>query len=63
MNELTSLSLLLLLLAFLVLMLLYAQARQRARAYRRGKKKFALLYEHLEKLRDTMLSESDRWPI
>jgi hypothetical protein len=63
MNELTSLGLLLLLLAFLVLMFLYAQARRRASQYRRGKKKFALLNEHLEKLRETMLSESDRWPM
>src|SRR5687767_5637440 len=63
MNELTSLGLLLILLAFLVLILLYAQARRMAGAYRRGKKKFALLHEHLEKLRDTMLSESDRWPM
>src|SRR5215207_4188346 len=63
MNELTSLVLLLLLLVFIVLMFLYAQARLRAGEYRRGKKKFANLNEHLEKLRDTMLSESDRWPM
>jgi hypothetical protein len=63
MNELTSLGLLLLLLVFIMLMFFYAQARLRARAYRRGKKKFITLKEHLEKLRDTMLSESDRWPM
>ena len=63
MNELTSLVVLLLSLALMVLVFLYAQARRMARAYRRGKKKFALLNEHLEKLRDTMLSESDRWPM
>ena len=63
MNEITSLVFLILLLAFLVLMFLYAQARLRARGFRRGKKKFATLNEHLEKLRDTMLSESDRWPM
>src|SRR5215207_1681886 len=63
MNELTSLVLLLLLLVFIVLMFLYAQARLRAGEYRRGKKKFANLNEHLEKLRETMLSESDRWPM
>src|ERR1044071_1576972 len=63
MNELTSLGLLILLLAFLVLMLLYAQARARAGAYRREKKKFVTLNERLDKLRDTMLLESDRWPM
>src|SRR5690349_11979096 len=63
MNELTSLGLLILLLAFLVLLLLYAQARSRAGAYRREKKKFVTLNERLEKLRDTMLLESDRWPM
>ena len=63
MNELISIGLLLLLLAFIVLMFLYGQARLRARGFRRGKKKFATLNEHLEKLRDTMLSESDRWPM
>src|ERR1044072_5454245 len=63
MNGLTSLAWLLLLLALIVLMFLYAQARLRAAEYRRGKKKFASLYEHLEKLRETMLSESDRWPM
>jgi hypothetical protein len=63
MNELTSLVSLLFLLAFIVLMFLYAQARLRAREYRRVKKKFATLHEHLEKQRDTMLSESDRWPM
>src|SRR5215211_5884310 len=63
MNELTSLVLLLLLLVFIVLMFLYAQARLRAGEYRRGKKKFANLNEHLEKMRETMLSESDRWPM
>src|SRR5829696_712988 len=55
MNELTSLVSLIFLLALIVLMFLYAQAR--------AKKKFAILNEHLEKLRDTMLSESDRWPM
>ena len=63
MNELTSLVWLIIFLALIVLMFLYAQARQRAREYRRGKKKFAILNEHLEKLRETMLSESDRWPM
>src|ERR1044071_9081552 len=63
MNELTPLIWLLLLLALIVLMFLYAQARLRAAEYRRGKKKFAILNEHLEKMRDTMLSESDRWPM
>src|SRR5512147_922522 len=63
MNVLISLVALLLLFALLVLMFLYAQARSRAGGYRRGKKKFATLYEHLEKLRETMLSESDRWPM
>ena len=63
MNELASLVLLIIFLALIVLMFLYAQARQRAREYRRGKKKFAILNEHLEKLRETMLSESDRWPM
>ena len=63
MNELTSLVFLILLLALIVLMFLYAQARLRASGFRRAKKKFATLYEHLEKLRDTMLSESDRWPM
>jgi hypothetical protein len=63
MNELTSLVWLLISLAFIVLMFLYAQARLRTRGYRRGKKKFAILNEHLEKLRETMLSESDRWPM
>ena len=63
MNELTSLVSLILLLALIVLMFLYAQARARAGGYRRGKKKFAILNEHLEKMRDTMLSESDRWPM
>ena len=63
MNELSSLVWLLLLLALIVLVFLYAQARLRARAYKRGKKKFANLNEHLEKMRETMLSESDRWPM
>src|SRR5918993_453947 len=63
MNELTSLVSLLFLLAFIVLMFLYAQARLRASGYRRWKKKFANLNEHLEKMRETMLSESDRWPM
>ena len=63
MNELTSLVSLLFLLAFIVLMFLYGQARLRASEYRRGKKKFAILHEHLEKMRETMLSESDRWPM
>lgn len=63
MNELTSLAWLILLLALLVLVFLYAQARRMAGAYRRGKKKFATLHEHLEKLRETMLTESDRWPM
>ena len=63
MNELSSLVWLLLLLALIVLMFLYAQARLRAGGYRREKKKFAILNEHLEKMRDTMLSESDRWPM
>jgi hypothetical protein len=63
MNELSSLAWLLFLLALIVLMFLYAQARLMAREYRRGKKKFANLNEHLEKLRETMLSESDRWPM
>src|SRR5215207_1395863 len=63
MNELTSLVLLLLLLVLIVLMFLYAQARLMAGEYRRGKKKFANLNEHLEKMRETMLSESDRWPM
>src|SRR5215210_3287365 len=63
MNELTSLVWLLLLLVLIVLMFLYAQARLRAGEYRRGKKKFAILNERLEKLRETMLSESDRWPM
>ena len=63
MNELTSLGLLLILLALIVLMFLYGQARLQARGYRREKKKFAILNEHLEKLRETMLLESDRWPM
>src|SRR5215216_3639790 len=63
MNGLTSLVWLLLLLVLIVLMFLYAQARLRARGYRREKKKFAILNEHLEKLREMMLSESDRWPM
>jgi hypothetical protein len=63
MNGLTPLVWLLLLLALIVLMFLYAQARLRAGEYRRGKKKFAILNEHLEKLREMMLSESDRWPM
>jgi hypothetical protein len=63
MNGLTPLVWLLLLLVFIVLMFLYAQARLRARGYRQGKKKFAILNEHLEKLRETMLSASDRWPM
>ena len=63
MNELSSLFWLLLLLVFIVLMFLYGQARQRAGSYRRGKKKFAILNEHLQKLRETILSESDRWPM
>ena len=63
MNELFSLGFLILLLAFIVLMFLYGQARLRARGYRREKKKFAVLNEHLEKLRETMLLESDRWPM
>ena len=63
MNELSSLAWLILLLALLVLVFLYAQARRMAGAYRRGKKKFATLHEHLEKLRETMLTESDRWPM
>ncbi|HLO28745.1 MAG TPA: hypothetical protein VK249_06405, partial [Anaerolineales bacterium] len=63
MNSLSSLVWLILLLALIVLMFLYAQARQTARAYRRGKKKFAILNEHLQKLRETILSESDRWPM
>src|SRR5215211_5788933 len=63
MNDLSPLVWLLLLLALIVLMFLYAQARLRARGYRREKKKFAILNEHLEKLRETMLSESDRWPM
>jgi hypothetical protein len=63
MNELTPLVWLLLLLALIVLMFLYAQARLRAGEYRRMKKKFATLNEHLEKLRELMLSESDRWPM
>src|SRR5690349_7969688 len=63
MNGLTPLVWLLLLLALIVLMFLYAQARLRVAEYRRGKKKFAILNEHLEKLREMMLSESDRWPM
>ena len=63
MSDLISLGVLLILLAFLVLVFLYAQARGRAGEYRRAKKKFALLNEHLDKLRETMLSESDRWPM
>ena len=63
MSEFLSLASLILLLALLVLVFLYAQARRRAGAYRRGKKKFATLNDHLEKMRDTMLSESDRWPM
>src|SRR5919109_2364886 len=63
MNELSSLVWLLLFLVLIVLMFLYAQARLRASGYRRGKQKFAMLNEHLEKLRETMLSESDRWPM
>ena len=63
MNGLTPLIWLLLLLALIVLLFLYTQARLRAAEYRRGKKKFAILNEHLEKLRDMMLSESDRWPM
>ena len=63
MNEFLSLLGFILLLALIVLMSLYAQARLRASGYRRAKKKFATLYEHLEKLRETMLSESDRWPM
>jgi hypothetical protein len=63
MNGLSSLAWLLLLLTFIVLMFLYAQARLRASEYRRVKKKFAILNEHLEKGRETMLSESDRWPM
>jgi len=63
MNGLTPLVWLLLLLALIVLLFLYAQARLRAGEYRRGKKKFAILNEHLEKLREMMLSESDRWPM
>src|SRR5687768_3248790 len=63
MNELSSLVWLIIFLALIVLMFLYAQARQRAREYKRGKKKFATLNEHLEKMRETMLSESDRWPM
>ncbi len=63
MNGLTPLVWLLLLLALIVLLFLYAQARLRAGAYRRGRKKFAILNEHLEKLREMMLSESDRWPM
>ena len=63
MNGLTPLVWLLLLLALIVLLFLYAQARLRAGEYRRGKKKFAILNEHLEKLREIMLSESDRWPM
>ena len=63
MNELSSVVWLLLLLTLIVLMFLYGQARLQARAYRRGKKKFANLNEHLEKMRETMLSESDRWPM
>jgi hypothetical protein len=63
MSELSSLVWLILLLALIVLMFLYGQARLRARGYRRGKKKFAILNEHLEKMRETMLSESDRWPM
>ena len=57
MSELSSLVWLILLLALIVLMFLYGQARLRARGYRRGKKKFAILNEHLEKMRETMLSE------
>src|SRR5215212_8874695 len=63
MNDLSSLVWLLFLLAFIVLLFLYGQARLRAREYRRGMKKFANLNGHLEKLRDTILSESDRWPM
>src|SRR5512132_669140 len=63
MNGLTSLVWLLILLAFIVLTFLYGQARLRASAYRRGKKKFAILREHLEKLQELILSESDRWPM
>jgi hypothetical protein len=63
MNDLSPLVSLISLLALIVLLFLYGQARQRARAYRRGKKKFAILNEHLEKLRETILSESDRWPM
>src|SRR5687768_7830769 len=63
MNELSSLVWLLLLLALIVLMFLYGQARRRASQYRRAKKKFAILNEHLDKMRETMLSESDRWPM
>jgi hypothetical protein len=63
MNELSSLVWLLLLLALIVLMFLYGQARRRARQYRGAKKKFAILNEHLDKMRETMLSESDRWPM
>src|SRR5215208_1907002 len=63
MNVLFSLVGFVLLFALLVLVSLYAQARLRAGGYKRGKKKFATLYEHLEKLRETMLSESDRWPM
>ncbi|HEX5809959.1 MAG TPA: hypothetical protein VFY25_14920 [Anaerolineales bacterium] len=51
------------LLALIVLLFLYGQARLRAGSYRRGKKKFANLNEHLQKLRETILSESDRWPM
>jgi len=63
MNGLSSLVWLLILLAVIVLTFLYAQARQTASAYRRGKKKFVILNEHLEKLREMILVESDRWPM
>ena len=63
MNGLSSLVWLLILLALIVLTFLYAQARQTASAYRRGKKKFANLMAHLEKLREVILVESDRWPM
>src|SRR5215216_1056679 len=63
MNGLSSLVWLLILLAFIVLTFLYAQARQTASAYRRGKKKFVILHEHFQKLKELILSESDRWPM
>ena len=63
MIDLSPLVWLLIFLALIVLLFLYGQARLRAREYRRGIKKFAILNEHLEKLRDIMLSESDRWPM